>query len=64
MKIYFAAVHTLKQVRDVGGGNLLFSYYDIEVSNIPFRKVSWKLLVKQAKKRMKNAKRVLLSKPR
>ena len=43
LKIYFAGPgdHILKRTK-----TLLFSYYDIYISSIPFRKVTWKIIKK------------------
>ena len=42
MKIYFAALEP-KELKE--GRNLLLSYYDICLSDIPFRKRTWQIII-------------------
>lgn len=51
MKIYIAGpqVHNIKQVHHV-----LFSYYDIVLSDLCFRKDSWTIMVENKKEEIRN----------
>lgn len=49
MKIYLAAVEPMSNVRLVD--HFLFSYYDIAVSTIPFRRITFKNIYDECKQK-------------